>query len=1407
MALDSRLFGLFQRVFGNHNLTRRRPHRLQRLSRPPIVELLESRRMLSAEPIVALTSGPTNQLPVATPDIFSVDQGRTLAPVQGVTSIQVTSDAADWMGQGASYNFTPVNSKIVATRFRNTVDFSVYIDHTWWQFTFASPDPGTPLAVGAYEHVGRFPLMPGVVLPSMYVHGGGRGADNLRGRFVVNEIAFAADGTLLRASITFEQHALVQYGQPVEGQNPALRGTVKYNATTSANVLNNDTDPDGDRLRAILVYKPLHGALNLNPDGRFQYTPDAEFHGTDTFAYKVNDGVADSNVTTVSLIVNPVNHAPVGISKSVTTTVNRPYTFSLHDFGFSDPGDTPANRFSAIKIASLPAHGRLTKDGMAISAGSYVTVAELAVGSLVFTPAQDEFGVGYSSIQFQVKDDGRTERGGTDTDPTPKQITLNVDAAPASPIAVSDHYLVDKNQELVSPLANNRILIWSDPGEFIGHGQSYEFLPSNTDTYGFLLYTNDTPAASGIEIHFTQGSSSWGIIMRAPAGDQPLSVGTYYDVTYAAEDSRAPGLNVYGPSGSTQNISGSFTIKELQVSPSGRILKFSASFEQHTNNATAALYGLIEYNHEVVPSLTSNDQVVGALPLTAEIVSNPAHGALTLNPDGSFIYTPTTDFVGPDSFTYRVYDGTTNSNVASVSILVRDTNRAPRGLPTAVTVYDDTTYTFRVNDFAFSDSSNSPANSLLSVKIASIPTIGRFTLDGRIINAGDTISAADIAAGKLKYSPQVGGSGPNYDHLTFLVQDDEGTVNGGVDTDSIAREMTINVRPPNRAPHGTSNTVTMLEDRHYYFTLADFGFSDPDDTPANGFKAVKIASLPVTGTLIFKGTPVTVPTTILASDIYNKSLRYIPAANGTASASFQFQVQDHGGTAAGGVDTDPTKRRMTISITPVNDAPQGVSKTVVTLEDNPYDFTPADFGFTDLHDSPANQFRAVKINSLPASGTLMFQGMPITSPKRILVSEIGGHSLRYVPAANRTGAVVANFLFQVQDNGGTANGGRDTDLSNRRMTISIAAVNDAPQGISKTVSTLEDKPYVFKVSDFGFHDSLDIPANDFLSVRITSIPTEGTLVDHGQVLAPGLSVSVRDIQAGWLKFVPTADKSGAALANFEFQVQDSGGTAHGGSNTDLINRRMTVSVIPVNDPPQGTSNTVTVLEDRHYYFSLADFGFTDPVDAPGNHIFAVKIDSLPATGLLMLKATPITSPITILASDIYNKSFRYIPAVNQIGVDSARFQFRVQDNGGTANGGVNIDSTWRLMTIDIVPVNDAPVGISKILTIPQNHPYTFATADFGFSDPNDLPGNSLLGITIPSLPMFGTLTYRSATITSSTSIAAGDIQAGLLRFVPATNSIELTSTRFSFRVQDDGGRANHGVDVDLTPKWITLAFA
>lgn len=618
----------------------------------------------------------------------------------------------------------------------------------------------------------------------------------------------------------------------------------------------------------------------------------------------------------------------------------------------------------------------------------------------------------------------------------------------------------------------------------------------------------------------------------------------------------------------------------------------------------------------------------------------------------------------------------------------------------------------------------------------------------------------------------------------------------------------VTVTGVNDAPIGTAKTITILEDTPYLLKTSDFGFTDPTDVPANSLLAVKIKTVPLLGSLTNSGIVVSTGAIVSVADIVAGKLKYSSVANknGAAYAAFTFQVQDNGGgTANSGIDTDPVPRKLTIIVTPVNDAPMGTAKTVTMLEEMSHVFIPADFGFSDATDLPANALAAAKITTIPTAGSLTKNGVAITAGARIALADIASGKFSFKPAANKNGASYASFTFQVQDNGGTANGGIDTDPTPRKFTLNVTPVNDAPDGAAKTVTTLEDKAYVFTAADFGFTDVNDTPANTLVSVKITTLPAVGILTNNGAAIGVGAKIAVSDINGGKLKFTPIANKNGANYASFTFQVQDNGGTANGGMNTALIARKLTINVTSVNDPPVGTAKTVTTFEDRAYLFLVTDFGFTDPKDAPANTLFAVKITTLPSVGSLTDNGLAVTAGKLITVADISGGNLKFTPVANKNGSAYASFTFQVQDNAGTADGGVNIDATARKLTINVTAVNDAPTGKAKVVTMARNTVYIFKVADFGFTDTADSPPNTFLSLKISSLPAQGKLTNNGVAVVAGASVSAADIAAGKLKFTPVINGFGATYASFTFQVRDNGGTANGGIDLDPLPKKMTIA--
>ncbi len=112
-------------------------------------------------------------------------------------------------------------------------------------------------------------------------------------------------------------------------------------------VLVNDTDPDtpSSSLAVQLVNGPAFGTLNNfnSTSGAFEYVPNANFFGTDSFTYQVSDGTRLSNVSTVSISVTPINDAPV-VRKKVPDQlvyVGTQFNLALHTNVFADADGEP----------------------------------------------------------------------------------------------------------------------------------------------------------------------------------------------------------------------------------------------------------------------------------------------------------------------------------------------------------------------------------------------------------------------------------------------------------------------------------------------------------------------------------------------------------------------------------------------------------------------------------------------------------------------------------------------------------------------------------------------------------------------------------------------------------------------------------------------------------------------------------------------------------------------------------------------------------------------------------------------------------------------------------------------------------------------------------------------------------
>ena len=106
------------------------------------------------------------------------------------------------------------------------------------------------------------------------------------------------------------------------------------------------------RSRDAVVAQPAHGTLTGTAPN-VTYTPAANYNGSDSFTFTVNDGTVDSNVATVSITVTAVNDAPVATDQSVTTAEDTAKAITLIGHGCG-------GRHADLRRVGTPAHGTLT---------------------------------------------------------------------------------------------------------------------------------------------------------------------------------------------------------------------------------------------------------------------------------------------------------------------------------------------------------------------------------------------------------------------------------------------------------------------------------------------------------------------------------------------------------------------------------------------------------------------------------------------------------------------------------------------------------------------------------------------------------------------------------------------------------------------------------------------------------------------------------------------------------------------------------------------------------------------------------------------------------------------------------------------------------------------------------------
>lgn len=559
-------------------------------------------------------------------------------------------------------------------------------------------------------------------------------------------------------------------------------------AALDINVLANDTDAENDTLTITGITQPSHGTTAINPDSTVKYTPNANWNGTDTFTYSISDGNGGSDTATVTVTVAAVNDAPNAVNDLANTNEDTAVNINVVVNDTDIDGDT-------LTVSS-------------VTQGAHGTVSINPDGKVKYLPNANWNGT--DTFTYTISDG----HGGTDT----ATVTVKVKAVNDAPDAVDDTVNINEDSTVnINVLANdtdvenNTLTIKSitQPSHgttVVNPDKTIKYVPNanynGTDTFTYTISdgkggkdtatvtvniaaVNDSPDAIDDTAN-TDEDTAVDIDVLANDTDvdnDTLTVTGFIQPSHGSVVVNADGTVKYTPAA---NWNGTDTFMYVISDGNGQSDIATVTVTVNAvNDAPKAEddTATTDEDSAVKISVLANDTDVENDLLSVVDVTDPSHGTVVINADGTITYTPDANWFGTDVFTYTIMDTHEASSTATVTVTVKPVNDAPVALDDTATTSEDTLINIDVltND-------TDVDNDTLSIIDVTIPAHGK---------------AVITTDGKISYTPDANYNGT--DTFEYTVSDGK----GGKDT----AKVTVTIEAVNDAPKADDSSATTDEDK------------------------------------------------------------------------------------------------------------------------------------------------------------------------------------------------------------------------------------------------------------------------------------------------------------------------------------------------------------------------------------------------------------------------------------------------------------------------------------------------------------------------------------------------------------------------------------------------------------------